>query len=85
MSTTIQHEMTQNHKVPFYDDELLRGLPTPWMIDESERNVVAHYSSYGNTFHWLVSYYSPIHNLAYGFVMLDGDTEFFKLNGTNGS
>lgn len=75
MTTKIKHVESLNHKVPFYDDELLRGEPAPWTIDESERNIIAHYFSYGEGFQWFISYYEPGHNLAYGFVRKDGDSE----------
>lgn len=75
MTTSIQHRETQNHRAPFYDDSLLGGVPSPWMTEESERKVIAHYYSYGKTFDWFLSFYSPIHNIGYGFVRLDGDNQ----------
>ena len=72
MTTSIKHKATQNHMVPFYDDELLRGLSEPWNIAESERNIIARYTTDGDS-DWLISYYDPEQNIAYGFVRLAGD------------
>ena len=74
MITSIQQAETLNHRYPFYSDALLHGTPSAWMVPESQRPVIAHYSSYGGTFDWLICNWAPSVNIGYGFVRLDGNS-----------